>query len=451
MIRSKLFQRFIFLSIIGVITFMMVGFFSSLFINQLLEEDGFKIPRPKISLVKLSLENMSLEQRENFVRDLNESERESFKLVQAKNKNTCLEPSCELISIDKDHSLIVTSRVRQGHRRRGPPGHGGPPPHGPPGGGKPPIKRVIMTLGVQLITMVFYIIILTLLIFYFVKKRREIGEEVFKKIKKGSLDARFPVSKVDDFGTNTKLFNEMADEIMNLVLRLRKKDENRKLLFKTLAHDLKTPAASLKGIMETLTLRGEELSDEQKAELYKLSSVEIDYFSDLLDDILFLAKVQDPEFKNTEGESELVSSLRELCDSISFINKNIKLDFSTNVEEQTIKLGHSSLMRLFRNAIENAFLYGDAKVSVNINVSDNLIISIINDGHGFDDKAIQNFGCMKTSRARTNSLGSLSFGLGSVIMSTIVESIDGKVTPENIYSLDGKILGAKLLISLPIL
>jgi signal transduction histidine kinase len=450
MIRSKLFQRFVFVSIIGVITFMIVGFFSSLFINQLLEENGFKAPRPKISLVKLSLANMSREQREEFVHDLNESERESFQLVKANEKSTCREPSCELISIDSEHSLAVVSPVRRGHRRRGPPGHGGPPHHGPPGGGKPPIKKVLMTLGVQLITMILYIIILVLLIFYFVKKRREIGEEVFEKIRQGSLDARFPVSKVDDFGTNTKLFNEMADEIMNLVLRLRKKDENRKLLFKTLAHDLKTPAASLKGIMETLTLRGEELSEEQKIELYKLSSVEIDYFSALLDDILFLAKVQDPEFQHTGGESELVSSLRELCDSISFINKNIKIEFSTNVEEQTIKLGHSSFMRLFRNALDNALLYGDTKVSVNINVSDDLTVSIINDGHGFDDKAIQNFGSMKTSRARTNNHGSLSFGLGTVIMSTIVESIDGKISPENIYSLDGKVLGAKLLIILPV-
>jgi K+-sensing histidine kinase KdpD len=242
----------------------------------------------------------------------------------------------------------------------------------------------------------------------------------------------------------------MADEIMNLVLKLRKKDENRKLLFKTLAHDLKTPASSLKGIMETLTMRKDELSAEQKNELYKMSSMEIDYFSALLDDILFLAKVQDPEFKSTPGETELVSSLRDLCDSISFINKSIQVNFTSNRDEYIIPVEYNSLMRLFRNALDNAFLYGTSKVDVTIAVNDEVKITIYNDGHGFDDKTIQNFGTMKTSRTRTNNQGSLSFGMGAVIMSAIVESIDGSIRPENVYSSENSIIGAKLTIILPL-
>jgi signal transduction histidine kinase len=453
MIQNKLLPKLIVISVLGLVAFMLIGFFSSIFLNKLLEDksDGFIAPKKKIELIKLSLANMSIDQREIFVDKLNLHQREKFTLLKSENEIDCDRAVCQKVKIDTIHTLFIgEEREKLTDMIYGKRPHPRERPKGNLNNKRRPLNsNLLMTIGVQLVAMIFYIIILLVVIFYYAKKRREVGEEVFEKIRQGSLDARFPISRVDDFGTNTKLFNEMADEIMNLVLELRKKDENRKLLFKTLAHDLKTPAASLKGIMETLTLRKDELTEDQKCELYKMSNMEIDYFTSLLDDILFLAKVQDPEFKNTSGKSELVSSLRDVCDSISFLNKDIKLEFNTDIEEFEINLERNSLMRLLRNALDNAFSYGQSSVSVDIKLDDKLKIIIKNDGDGFDDNAIKNFGVMKNSRTRTNSQGSLSFGMGSVIMAAIVESINGKLTPENVYSSSHQIIGSSLIIEVP--
>lgn len=455
--QSKLMPKLLFAAIVGVTTFMFIGFVSSLFISRLFETDTnqFFLPKGKIKLLRTSLLNLPLENRKQFIVDVNKNQLESYSLAKSGNPTNCRNSLCKVVFIDESHQLIIDEPAglleknyfyekhknikdrRRGHNKE----------KFPRGG----FQKLLMTLGVQFVAMTLYIVILMFLIFYYSRKRREVGEEVFEKIKEGALDTRFPVSKVDDFGTNTKLFNEMADEIMSLVLKLRKKDENRKLLFKTLAHDLKTPAASLKGIMETLTLRKDELTEQQQSELYKMSSLEIDYFSALLDDILFLAKVQDPEFKSTTGRSEVVSSVRELCDSISFINKKVDFSFTSDVEEVDVALGHSSLMRLFRNAIDNAFLYCEKNVQVSITLDKSVVITIFNDGAGFDAKMIESFGTIKSSRTRTNAQGSLSFGMGAVIMSALVESIEGDLHPENVLSDNGSVLGAKLTIELPIL
>jgi len=465
MIQSKLFRYLMVVSIIGVIAFMFIGFLSGFVINQLLDDDSQvpEEPKDKIELIKVSLLNVPFTKRESYIKDLNKRENAKFVLVRKDMDINCEEDKCKLYPVDKFHSLVVypaklslfspPHHPPRGHHRRPPPGgarhfkDGNPPPP-PPSGRGAPLKKLLMTTGIQFVAMIFYIIILIILIFYYAKKRRKVGEGVFEKIMAGELEARFPVSKVDDFGTNTKLFNEMADEIMKLVLKLRKKDNDRKHLFKTLAHDLKTPATSLKSIMETLSLRNDELSPEQKNELYKMSTMEIDYFSALLDDILFLAKVQDPEFKTIAGKTELVSTLKELCETVSFLNKSLEVSFSTNVDEVDLSMDHSSVMRLFRNALDNACLYGKSKINVDIHKAEKLEITISNDGSGFDNTEIKKFGTMMTHRTRTNNQGSLSFGLGSVIMSAIVESADGSITPENILSDSGDVIGARIRIEI---
>jgi len=258
-------------------------------------------------------------------------------------------------------------------------------------------------------------------------------DEVIEKMKKGDLKARVHLGRFDEFAQSKIKFNEMAEEIEVLVNSLRRAESSRKHLMSELAHDLRTPIASLKSLLELILNRKNVLGEEKIQSLLKTSVKEVDYFSLLVDDLLFLGQVNLPQYRKKDSKINISKLINlEVSDLASrYEHLELKLSFK---DDLYLNFDKKLMTRLMRNVLENSFSFARSEVSILIEKTQTgfMCFTFKDDGPGFSEQNLISFGKKKFSRQMNlNSGERISIGLGSVIMQSIVDSYGGWIEVSN--------------------
>lgn len=326
-----------------------------------------------------------------------------------------------------------------------PPGAGFAPPPGVP---RPP--PIFLWTFVALVFSGFSAAAISLfLLFSSMRRKARQAADVISAIKKGDWQKRMPIDGVDEVGQLMAEFNRMADEIESAVRSMQRAEASRTSLLQELAHDLRTPVASLRGLIETLEMRNDALNTKSRGELFSLAQKEIDYFARLIEDLLFLAQVRDPRYLNSGKSIDIAQVLRDQRERTNTEGK-ISISIEGLSEGPLTLRGDGVLLkRLIRNAVDNAVSFAKSKVGIEVRQTKDeqkqLEIQIRDDGPGFSEQALATFGEKRFSRFIGNDGGErLSVGLGSVIMSTVVDVHGGTIKVRNLST-----GGAEVLITLP--
>gem|GEM_PF-2111767 len=304
-----------------------------------------------------------------------------------------------------------------------------------------PMHRIFNLQTAVMMGSIFMAALFSILyMFYYMRKQARLAANVIASLREGDLSARFPVSKMDEIGLLMVEFNNMADEIQTLVETIRHSELGRMRRLQELAHDLRTPVASLKNLLETLLNHYAGMTIEAKVECVGLALKEVDYFQRLVEDVLFLAQVRDPKYAVVKTPVPLVDLLEEELETVKSHYQNIEYDLQTNGPATVGGDGHL-LRRLFRNALENAFSFAQSKVEVQIAQSDGKVrILITDDGPGFNSSTLNSFGEKRGTRIVSPSAEArLSVGLGSVIMKEVVKVHCGKLSVRNVPNLGAQV------------
>lgn len=330
---------------------------------------------------------------------------------------------------------VVFVREERGFGPGPGPGFGRGRPGGPPPGAHliglvSIFVSIIVGIGLSFIFLTFY-----------VRKKSKQAEEVIAKLKAGDLKARFKIGEVDETSLLMSRFNEMADQIEILVTNLRNTEKARMLMLQELAHDLRTPVASLKQFQEILLHQGHLLDEENRRRTQTLAMREVNYFERLVEDLLFLSGVNDPRYSVNFKNVALNDLIQEEVDNFETSKINVVLELNSNV---AIQGDPHLLKRLLRNALSNASRFANSKITVRLTAqNERLVLDIMDDGPGMKEEYVENFGEKKFSR-EASSDSSISIGLGSVIMKKIVTLHEGTFSVSN---LSGN--GLKLTIQFP--
>lgn len=86
-------------------------------------------------------------------------------------------------------------------------------------------------------------------------------------------------------------YNEMAERIINQMQSLQEKDSLRRNLIANVSHDLRTPLAALRGYLETLSLKGEELSIDDQRNYLDVAYRHSERLTNLIADLFELSKL----------------------------------------------------------------------------------------------------------------------------------------------------------------
>lgn len=460
MIRSRLFRRQFLIAAASVLACVLVGSALLTFtVNLLLNKQRW----PEMPFPSLVLNLIERDPSGDFVAALKriealQDETDRFKLHLLDENGELLYPKdgtlqrVEHLPQQEHHAEPLMPPSPHGGFLGGPPGPGGGMfPHfmltklhtsparylvldfGPPP--PPPDGRWFMPLSfvTLIVTMLLGIGVAMMIIFRSLRGAALQADDVISQLRAGNLKARFPVERRDEIGAAMERFNSMADEIEKLVERLRITENSRNHLLQELTHDLRTPVASLRTILEGVFSSVDMKTDV--AEMADLATKEVEYMGKLVEDLLLLAQLTEPKYKPAAGLVDILSILEEESEAVAASREGairIQTHFHTT---QGLVYGDEHLFRrLIRNVLENAIAYSHQTVKVNVSPAENegLRVVVSDDGAGFTPEMLSKFGERRDQRLfRKTHGGKLSLGLGSVIMKSVVSLHGGELKAYN--------------------
>ena len=258
------------------------------------------------------------------------------------------------------------------------------------------------------------------------------------------------IKRFDEFGELLLDFNRMAEAIERLVSRVQASETARNNLLQELGHDVRTPLTSLTTSFESMKAHSAKLSEAERNDLFEMMGAEVEYLRDLLDQLMTIATLHEPNYRSSTQFIDLNELLglevhRRLGSSV------IKWQFIA-ADTPTIILGDAHLVqRLVRNAFDNAARFASRTITVTLSKESKTgVIEIHDDGPGLSAAALSSFGKRQERRTRRDDQRlNFSLGLGSVIMKVIADLHHGSVDIRNIASQSG-IQGAALTIRIPL-
>ncbi len=169
------------------------------------------------------------------------------------------------------------------------------------------------------------------------------------------------------FKVQSIFFQDKSFEVMLTdITRLERRRLMKQQLTSNIAHELKTPLASIKGYLETI-LDNWPIPEEKHKYFLEKAFSQSERLTDLINDVSLLNNIEDAgelfQFKPTD----IKKVVNDVYENFSIRMEQKLIVFSENVNEGTIVNGNESLLfSIFQNLVENSIKYGGEKIKIAI-------------------------------------------------------------------------------------
>lgn len=282
------------------------------------------------------------------------------------------------------------------------------------------------SLIIRLITLMYFILFIG--IYFIISKTTKPIETLknsLRKITEGSYEKIENKSK-DEIGELIETFNFMST-------KLKKKDEQEKMLFRNITHELKTPLTSISGYAQIL--KDDPEVDFKNKSLDRIIS-ESNRMHGLIVSILDISKQSSDLEEYGVEEVSILDLIKENIEKLSSKIKLKDLDFEIkNLGEDFKVVGNKYYLNvLMGNLIDNAIKYSfeNSKIKLKLSEEENkLVLSIENEGQAIDEDLRNKIFEPFTKGSTTAFANKTSSGLGLYICKNIVDSHRGEIICES--------------------
>ena len=212
----------------------------------------------------------------------------------------------------------------------------------------------------------------------------------------------------------------------------------------SITHELKSPLSTIKISLQTMLKR--KLEQEQSEKLINNSLVDLDRLENLVDNILFAAKIEQSQHGFAEDDINLSELTKHLVERFSTNKKGIKVSaqIQPDIYLHIDSMGYVSAVN---NLVENAIKYSDEQTAINVSLKTNnqyVELSVADNGIGIPDeekrKVFDKFYRIGNEDTRKTK----GTGLGLFIVKRFVEIYKGTITVT-----DNKPVGSVFTLHLP--
>lgn len=214
----------------------------------------------------------------------------------------------------------------------------------------------------------------------------------------------------------------------DIMLLLNKINLERQEHIRTIVHDLRNPIANISGLAEMLKVNLED----DKQELLEYAEDACVFASDILDDLLISAEMEEGVSKLSKQKTDVVVFLKSCLHSISgaAMVKDIVLKDNLPDAAFLLKFDKLKLRRAVLNTLSNAIKFTPKKGTIKVGATikgTQIIISIADNGIGIP-KSLQPIIFQKFTKAkRQGTDNEKTTGLGMYITKQLIEQHKGKI------------------------
>lgn len=281
---------------------------------------------------------------------------------------------------------------------------------------------------------------IVLFIFYFfllTKKFSVYLNEIscgINEVAMGNFNSKIEVQGEDEFAAIASQFNQMADDIKNIMESERKTEKNKNDLITNVAHDLRTPLTSILGYLD-LSLGSKEqiqVDEETKNKYISIAYQKAKRLEKLVDDLFNYTKFSSGEVLLRRRELDLVKFMEQMLEEFypSFQDAQLECIYENFITEAIVWADGELLARAIANLMSNAVKYGKDGKKIIIKIfeeNEKVMLSITNYGEIISTEDLEHifdkFFRVESSRSRETG----GTGLGLAITKHIIFMHQGSI------------------------
>ena len=199
---------------------------------------------------------------------------------------------------------------------------------------------------------------------------------VTQKMMELDRDARFVNPRSDEIGQMETQINELYEHLLSVIDELEEKNQKMIQLEKTkvnflrsASHELKTPLASLRILLENMSLNVGKYKDR---DTYLTESIgKVDQMTDLVQEILELSKLQEETL--TKEPIALEKVLPEWNKEFQLLSQEKGLKIQTALEPLTIEANPIAFRNVWNNLLMNAIKHSTREGVIQIQLADQVL------------------------------------------------------------------------------
>jgi signal transduction histidine kinase len=251
--------------------------------------------------------------------------------------------------------------------------------------------------------------------------------------------SRKPGRTADEIDRLGSTFTEMAARIEDQMAQLQRSDALRRELIANVSHDLRTPLTTLQGYIETLFLKEESLSKEDRRSYLETAIKHCERLNKLVSELLELAKLDSYDISAQREPFNLSELVQDVIQKFQLKANEKQISISTKCEKNLpfVNADIGLIERVLENLIENAIHHTPAGGSIRLALApeaEDIAVQISDTGRGIPEEKLDHiFDRYYQLNTRHKSAPGHS-GLGLSITKKILELHDRSI---NVASVPG--------------
>jgi signal transduction histidine kinase len=252
-----------------------------------------------------------------------------------------------------------------------------------------------------------------------------------REIRGGHLESRAPVMGRDEITELASTFNSMLEQLEAAIERQRELDNMRRDLITWVGHDLQTPLASIRAIVEALA---DDVVDDPTTRARYLSTAkrDIQALSHLIDDLFELSQLDAGGIKLELQYNSLSDLISDTLESFTALSAESGVRISGEVEREVdpVLMDAQRVGRALDNLVSNAIRFTPSGGQVDIlarPIPGAVEVEVRDSGEGFDPSDLpflfDRFYRGEKSRSRDTG----GVGLGLAIAKGFIEAHGGQI------------------------
>ena len=243
---------------------------------------------------------------------------------------------------------------------------------------------------------------------------------------KGDLSVRVPVRGSGELRELAENYNTMASQLESL-------DKTRNQFVSNASHELKTPLATMKILLESMIYEP-DMPAEVRADFMKDMNHEIDRLTGIVTDLLVLTRMDNGE-EMKRGIVNMTELTHETIHQLTPAAEKNNQMLTGDVQEDLFFYGDKSkLSQILYNLMDNAIKYTpeEGKISVSLREEDgNIVWRVKDNGIGIPEEDLDHIfeRFYRVDKARGRETGGT--GLGLSIVKQMVRMHGGTITVES--------------------